>query len=124
MICPTGSALDTIAISVAITDDDGGTTTTSAGSVQIANVAPTAKIGNNPLVPSTATTLQLAVDIADPGFDTFAIRWQVYEDAATTPVYDVTNTSLTLAYLRNVSVFRHRIVVMLPMMIQVHQRME
>ncbi len=68
-------------------------------------------IGNNPLVASTATTLQLAVDVADPGADTYAIRWQVYEDAATTPVYDVTNTALTLAYPRNLSVFRHRIVV-------------
>lgn len=109
---PTGTPSDIAAISVTIFDNGGLSTSELAGNVLVENVAPTVVLANNPDLPSTATTLNLRATTADVGLgDSLSYRWRVYEGGGISPVLDIVTSSSTLSYLRNVSVFQHRVIV-------------
>lgn len=74
---PTGTASDVNTISVTVTDDDGGSAS-STTSVTVNNVAPTATIVGAPASGNEGTAINLSSTVTDPGTqDTITTAWSV-----------------------------------------------
>ena len=74
---PTGTASDTVTITVTVTDDDGGVATDSLDLV-IANVDPTASITGVPSDAIEGDTISLSSEVTDIGtLDTHSFTWSV-----------------------------------------------
>lgn len=74
---PTGTPSDVNTISVTVTDDDGGSAT-STTSVTVNNVAPAATIVGAPVSSNEGTAINLSSTVTDPGtLDTITTAWSV-----------------------------------------------
>jgi Ca2+-binding RTX toxin-like protein len=78
---PTGTASDNYTVSLSVTDDDTGTSSTST-SVIVNNVAPLVIIGGAPLTIPEGSTVSFTTTVTDPGtLDTFTYAWSVTKNS-------------------------------------------